>query len=59
MREIQASEILDAWNDSIASFIRRLMEFVDEAERLRGHAKTLDIWLETKLEAGGETGDEL
>jgi hypothetical protein len=59
MREIQASEILDAWNDSIASFIRRLMEFVDEAERLRGHAKTLDIWLVTKLEAGGETGDEL
>ena len=29
------------------------MEFVEGASRLRGHAKTLDLWrIETKLEAG-------
>ena len=56
-RKTISSEILDAWNDSIASFIRRPMEFIERAARLRGHARIRDFWLvETKFEACGESG---
>ena len=38
----------------------RLMEFVEGASRLKGTAKTLDLWrIETKLEADFQTQIDL